>query len=395
MPATDTWTLTRYPGTIITTGTGSSATISGLATGTYNFTVVNSQGCVSALSANIVIAAQPVTPSAPVIGAVTQPTCIITSGSVILSGLPATGTWTITRSPGNVNLTGSGTSITIPGLLVGTYTFTVTNSAICQSLPTANIDIIQNPSLPVIIITQPAIVCEPATVDLTSPAITTGSTTGLTYSYWTDPQATIPYNTPDNAQTGIYYIKGTTSSLCSDMKEVTVTILDSPSSNAGTSQVLDYQFETTLDANVPVTGENGTWSIFTGSGHFSDVNDPKASVSDLAIGKSIFLWVVDNDACPPEFDSVMVTVRDLTVPSLITPNNDGKNDFLIIQGIELQERTELTIFDRRGTRVFENKNYDNQWDGQDYNGNPLPDDTYFYVIKTDGKSRTGYIVIRK
>jgi gliding motility-associated-like protein len=395
LPATGTWTLTRYPGTIVTTGTGTSSTVSALNPGTYNFTVTSSQGCVSALSANVIIAPQPETPAAPVVGVITQPTCIVTSGSVTLSGLPPTGTWTLTRSPGNVNQTGTGTSVLVPGLLVGTYTFTVTNSAGCQSATSTSVAIVQNPSLPIVMISQPDPVCAPAAIDLTTAAITAGSTGGLTFSYWTDPQATIPYSTPEKAQQGTYYIKGTTSSLCSDVKEVNVTILNAPSANAGASQALDYRFETTLDANDPAPGETGKWSIFTGSGNFTDINDPRTSVNNLAIGKNIFLWVVDNDACPPAFDTVTITVLDLTVPTLITPNNDGNNDFLIIRGIELQEKTELTIFNRRGTMVFENKNYDNQWNGVDYNGNPLPDDTYFFVIRTDRNSRTGYIVIRR
>ena len=59
-------------------------------------------------------------------------------------------------------------------------------------------------------------------------------------------------------------------------------------------------------------------------------------------------------------------------------------------------KTELVIFDRRGVKVFQNLNYDNKWDGVDYNNNDLPDDTYFYVLKTqNGKSLSGYIVIRR
>ncbi len=64
-----------------------------------------------------------------------------------------------------------------------------------------------NPS-PSIIITNPAEVIEPATVDLTSPAITLGSSEGLIYSYWTDINATSPYSTPQTATNGDYYIKG-------------------------------------------------------------------------------------------------------------------------------------------------------------------------------------------
>ena len=40
--------------------------------------------------------------------------------------------------------------------------------------------------------------------------------------------------------------------------------------------------------------------------------------------------------------------------------------------------------------------YDNSWDGVDYNKKPLPEDTYFYVLKSEnGKSVSGYVVIRR
>jgi gliding motility-associated-like protein len=395
LPATGTWTLSRYPGTITTTGNGVTTTISGLTTGAYNFSVTNSAGCTSALSSNIIIAAQPVTPGAPVAGNITQPTCAIPTGSVNLTGLPATGTWTLTRTPGNLNITGTGTSTIAAGLMVGTYSFTVTNSFGCQSLPSANVVILANPSNPTIVINQPDAVCSPSTVDLTSPSITAGSTTGLTYSYWTNAEGTIQYNTPATASAGTYYIMGITQSLCSDIKPVTVDVRNNPAAYAGPDQVLEYQFTTSLNADDPETGETGMWSVFRGSGHFDNPNDASSNVSGLSLGENIFLWVVANDVCTPALDSLIITVNDLSIPTLITPNNDGKNDFLIIKGIESQEEATLTIFDRRGVRVFEDHNYDNTWDGIDENGDPLPDDTYFYIVETAGRSRTGFIVIRK
>jgi len=54
------------------------------------------------------------------------------------------------------------------------------------------------------------------------------------------------------------------------------------------------------------------------------------------------------------------------------------------------------VFDRRGALVFENLNYDNLWHGTNYNGEPLPDDIYFYVIKAEnGLSFSGYLYIRR
>ena len=59
------WTITRYPGGNIQSGTGVSVTISNLSAGTYNFTVTNLFGCTSGSSVPVVINSQPPTPSVP------------------------------------------------------------------------------------------------------------------------------------------------------------------------------------------------------------------------------------------------------------------------------------------------------------------------------------------
>ena len=70
----------------------------------------------------------------PTVGTITQPTCALATGSVVLNGLPA-GNWTI--NPGGI--TGNTTSKTISGLAVGTYNFTVTNASGCTSSATSNV----------------------------------------------------------------------------------------------------------------------------------------------------------------------------------------------------------------------------------------------------------------
>jgi gliding motility-associated-like protein len=95
-------------------------------------------------------------------------------------------------------------------------------------------------------------------------------------------------------------------------------------------------------------------------------------------------------------DTVNIIVHDLIIPTLITPNKDGKNEYFTIRGVETLGKTELVIFNKWGARVYLNTNYDNKWDGIDYNEDPLPDDTYFYVLRPEkSKPVRGYVVVRR
>lgn len=394
LPASGTWTLIRYPGTVSSTGSGTSTTITSLLTGTYNFTVTSKDGCLSVPSSNVVIPSQPVPPDAPVVGTITQPTETILTGSVILTGLPATGAWVITRSPGGVTTTGAGSSQTITGLAGGVYTFTVTNSSGCISPASAGV-IISKETPPVLIITNPAPLCSPDLADITNSSITAGSAPGLTYTYWTDNGATIPFSSPKAANAGIYFIKGATVTGNFNIKPVTVTVNISPVANAGIDQTLDYKFSTTLDAILEVT-ETGIWSLVSGSATFKDNKNPKTLVNNLSLGENLLAWTVQEGTCPSASDTVRIVVHNLVVPTLITPNMDGKNDYFVLKDLSIMGKTELYIFDRRGVGVYKDLNYDNKWNGVDYNNKPLPDDTYFYLIRTqNGRSAKGYLVIRK
>ncbi len=397
LPSTGSWTLTRMPDGLTYSGTGTTTVITGMAEGTYTFTVTNADGCISLPSSLITIYSQPVTPAPPVPGNITQPTCDLPTGSVVISGLPDQDSWTLTRFPGSIAITSTGTSILIYGLYTGAYNFTVTNSSGCTSAVSA--DVIINPQpgpVPTLIIHNPAPVCSPGVANLTSPSVTSGSTPGIILTYWTDIQATIPMTTPSAAPEGTYYIRGTIAGGCSAVGPVTVTGLQSPVADAGSDQELIYMFTATLGAAPPDEYSTGMWSVESGSGEFDDPDNPVTRVKNLSRGENVLLWSVSNGACPPAVDDVTITVRDLVIPSLITPDMDDKNDYFKLVGIEELGNVELSVFDRRGVMVFQNPSYDNLWHGTDYNGVPLPDDIYFYIIKSEtGLSLSGYLYIRR
>ena len=85
---------------------------------------------------------------------------------------------------------------------------------------------------------------------------------------------------------------------------------------------------------------------------------------------------------------------DCFAPNIITPNEDGRNDYLRIPCVESQEQSQLKVFNRWGDLVHETDNYRNDWAGT-YKGSPLPNGTYFYLLQMEGMKRPmqGYFSI--
>ena len=72
-------------------------------------------------------------PQAPVIGTITQPDCNVSTGSLIIEGLPAAGAWIITRYPDENIVTGNGTPAILSGIPAGSFTYTVEDEFGCVS----------------------------------------------------------------------------------------------------------------------------------------------------------------------------------------------------------------------------------------------------------------------
>jgi gliding motility-associated-like protein len=106
--------------------------------------------------------------------------------------------------------------------LSGTYYIKGATPSGCNTIQPVIVTI--NPK-PAVVITIPAAVCWPNTVNITTASTTAGSTAGLTYSYYKDAGATIVLPNPNAVNlSGTYYIQGTTVLGCSDIQPVVVTI---------------------------------------------------------------------------------------------------------------------------------------------------------------------------
>lgn len=107
----------------------------------------------------------------------------------------------------------------------------------------------------------------------------------------------------------------------------------------------------------------------------------------------------NNDNIPNYLDA---NSCEVIVPEIFTPNFDGKNDKLYINGIFDYKESVLTIFNRWGSKVFEATNYQNDWDGYNQFGveldtSELPVGTYFYTLdlKDGSDLMKGYIYLSR
>jgi hypothetical protein len=65
----------------------------------------------------------------------------------------------------------------------------------------------------------------------------------------------------------------------------------------------------------------------------------------------------------------------ITIPNVFSPNGDGLNDFFIIRNLQLYNFRPLVIYNRWGKVVYQNNQYNNDWDGMG-----VPDGVYYGVV---------------
>ena len=79
-------------------------------------------------------------------------------------------------------------------------------------------------------------------------------------------------------------------------------------------------------------------------------------------------------------ESCVALVPPVKTYNFFSPNQDGFNQHLTFERIEVYRNSLLSIFNRWGTKIKEFKNYRNDWDGR-INGKLVPAGTYFYALE--------------
>lgn len=96
-------------------------------------------------------------------------------------------------------------------------------------------------------------------------------------------------------------------------------------------------------------------------------------------------------------DTLSLTIHDslfcldVQVFELITPNQDGINDYFTIRGLEKFTSNKVSVYNEWGNTIFAQTNYINgTWDG-----GKLPDGDYYYIVNLGDKQLNGRLRIQR
>ena len=240
-------------------------------------------------------------------------------------------------------------------------------------------------------ISSPVEICEGESVDLFA--------NGGTMYEWTDPNGSLsatdaPNVTATPTETTTYTV--TVSDDCPlniAEFEIQVIVNQLPNAFAG----IDTMAISGIDFQLNATG--GTeyqWDNRDFIEGPSNVANPIINISEPT---TFTVIVTDENGCSSS-DEISIGIDDSPIEAVtvITPNGDGVNDDLVFRGLEAFANNELTIFNRWGNVIFKKTGYQLdgvRWDGT-RNGQDLPADTYYYILKFgDLKFKKSLTIIRQ
>lgn len=327
-PAVGTWTLVSGSGTIVSPNNPATQ-ITGLAVGdnVFRWNVVNGP-CTNGNTNDQVLIRVYDSNNPDAHAGADQELCT-SDGPATLAGsavvAPATGEWTLVSGAGAITDVHD-PNTTVTGLAVGVNTFrwTVDNGSCGSGTTQDEVAItVYDEAHPAITAGPDDSICIPTSPNQVSVTGTTpvAPATGT----WVVVSGSGTITNPDAPTTTItdmgvgenvfrWQVSNGPCILAGNSALVTITVFDGAMevANAGPDQSLCTPITaTTLEGSALIAPGSGEWTLVSGSGVFTNPNDPATAVTGLGLGDNVFQWTVDNGPCAaPTSDQVTITVND-------------------------------------------------------------------------------------
>jgi gliding motility-associated-like protein len=186
-----------------------------------------------------------------------------------------------------------------------------------------------------------------------------------------------------------YKVTVTNSFGCKDSALVLVNVFRNPEAFAGRDKTIVVGDSVVLNGLVKGTDINFHWSP---SSFINDVHSLNPKVAP-PFTTQYTLMVTSNVGCRAAEAKVNVLVyKDIFIPNVFTPNNDGKNDYFKIIAADGYTVKTFEIFNRWGQTVYTAKEFSTGWDGS-YKNIPQATGTYVYFLQL--KASSGKLITKK
>ncbi len=230
-------------------------------------------------------------------------------------------------------------------------------------------------------------------VDLTDFSLKAGNSSDISYTYWTDPQATIRLSNPSQVTvSGTYYIRGRSSSGCFLVRPVRVTITEVPPIIQ--TRTLQAVHPATVDITTAfIRNEEITYTFWTNSTGTIPLLNP----TQVGRKGTYYIKSTTPETCVSITPiSVDIIIPDYVIPNMFTPNGDGVNDELTVLINANVDVKQFKIFNRWGDVVYLTTDIDKYWSGF-RESSEVPVGVYYWVIDGILESkrylRSGYVTL--
>jgi gliding motility-associated-like protein len=107
-----------------------------------------------------------------------------------------------------------------------------------------------------------------------------------------------------------------------------------------------------------------------------------ATTSSISVTESGNYIVTASNSCGVSIDTATIEFYscDLELPNVLTPNNDGENDYFQLLFFGELKTFHCTILNRWGQVIREYENPAFMWDGKDEAQNDMLEGVYFYIV---------------